>query len=57
VHAGDDVTMGQPIGAVGESGLATAPHLHFEVWVKGTAVDPVKFVAATRLATPLATVH
>jgi murein DD-endopeptidase MepM/ murein hydrolase activator NlpD len=57
VRAGDDVTMGQPIGAVGESGLATAPHLHFEVWVKGTAVDPVKFVAATRLATPLATVH
>jgi murein DD-endopeptidase MepM/ murein hydrolase activator NlpD len=57
VHAGDDVTMGQPIGTVGESGLATAPHLHFEVWVKGTAVDPVKFVAATRLATPLATVH
>jgi hypothetical protein len=25
--------------------------------VKGTAVDPVKFVAATRLATPVATVH
>ena len=57
VHAGDTVTMGQEIARVGESGLATAPHLHFEVWVKGTAVDPVKFVAATRLATPLATVH
>jgi murein DD-endopeptidase MepM/ murein hydrolase activator NlpD len=49
--------MGQEIAKVGESGLATAPHLHFEVWVKGTAVDPVKFVAATRLATPVATVH
>ena len=57
VHAGDTVTMGQEIARVGESGLATGPHLHFEVWVKGTAVDPVKFVAATRLATPLATVH
>jgi murein DD-endopeptidase MepM/ murein hydrolase activator NlpD len=57
VRAGDTVTMGQEIATVGESGLATAPHLHFEVWVKGTAVDPVKFVAATRLATPLATVH
>jgi murein DD-endopeptidase MepM/ murein hydrolase activator NlpD len=56
VHAGDTVTMGQHIALVGESGLATAPHLHFEVWVKGVAVDPVKFVAATRLATPV-TVH
>jgi murein DD-endopeptidase MepM/ murein hydrolase activator NlpD len=57
VHAGDTVTMGQEIALVGESGLATAPHLHFEVWVKGVAVDPVKFVAGTRLATPVATVH
>ena len=57
VHAGDSVTMGQQIARVGESGLATAPHLHFEVWLKGTAVDPVKFVAATRLATPVGTVH
>ena len=54
VHAGDSVTMGQPIATVGESGLATAPHLHFEVWVKGTAVDPVKFIASTHLATPVA---
>jgi murein DD-endopeptidase MepM/ murein hydrolase activator NlpD len=57
VRAGDTVTMGQEIARVGESGLATAPHLHFEVWVKGTAVDPIKFIASTHLATPLATVH
>jgi murein DD-endopeptidase MepM/ murein hydrolase activator NlpD len=57
VHAGDTVAMGQAIGTVGESGLATAPHLHFEVWVKGTAVDPVKFVASTHLASPVTTVH
>jgi len=56
VHAGDTVAMGQAIGTVGQSGLATAPHLHFEVWVRGTAVDPVKFVATTHLA-PAATVH
>jgi len=54
VHAGDTVTMGQPIATVGESGLATAPHLHFEVWVKGTAVDPIKFIASTHLTTPVA---
>ena len=53
VKAGQQVDAGVQIGAVGSSGLATAPHLHFEVLVKGTAVDPIKFVAATRQpATP-----
>jgi murein DD-endopeptidase MepM/ murein hydrolase activator NlpD len=27
---------------VGRSGLATAPHLHYEVRVHGTAVDPLR---------------
>lgn len=57
VQRGDSVPMGQTIATVGESGLATAPHLHFEVWLKGTAVDPIKFIAGTHLVTPLATVH
>ena len=57
VQRGDSIPMGQTIATVGESGLATAPHLHFEVWVKGTAVDPIKFIAGTHLVTPLATVH
>jgi murein DD-endopeptidase MepM/ murein hydrolase activator NlpD len=48
VRRGDQVTMGQPIATVGASGLATAPHLHFEVLVRGTAVDPIKFLATTR---------
>ncbi|MES2521605.1 MAG: M23 family metallopeptidase [Gemmatimonadota bacterium] len=48
VKAGDRVTMGQPIATVGSSGLSTGPHLHFEVLVSGTAVDPVAFLAATR---------
>jgi murein DD-endopeptidase MepM/ murein hydrolase activator NlpD len=47
VKRGDQVAMGQPIATVGASGLATAPHLHFEVLVHGTAVDPLKFVAGT----------
>ncbi|HVE35225.1 MAG TPA: M23 family metallopeptidase [Gemmatimonadaceae bacterium] len=48
VKPGQQVDAGAEIGTVGSSGLATAPHLHFEVLVKGTAVDPIKFVAATR---------
>ena len=56
VQEGDNVAMGQTIGTVGESGLATAPHLHFEVLVHGVAVDPIMFIASTHLS-PLATAH
>jgi murein DD-endopeptidase MepM/ murein hydrolase activator NlpD len=48
VRRGDQVTMGQAIATVGATGLATAPHLHFEVLVHGSAVDPIKFLASTR---------
>ena len=57
VQRGDSVSMGQAIGAVGASGLATAPHLHFEVWIRGTAVDPIRFIASTHLTTPVAAAH
>ncbi len=36
----DQVDAGQVIAYVGQSGQATAPHLHFEVYVQGEAVDP-----------------
>jgi murein DD-endopeptidase MepM/ murein hydrolase activator NlpD len=57
VQTGDTVSMGQAIGLVGESGLATAPHLHFEVWFHGAAVDPIKFIASTHLSAPIASVR
>ena len=40
VHKGKRVTIGSTIGAVGQTGLATGPHLHFEVLVKGVQRDP-----------------
>ena len=41
VKAGDVITRGQLIGAVGCTGICTGAHLHFEVRVNGVPVDPL----------------
>jgi len=41
VGLGELVATGQQIGRVGMTGDATGPHLHFEVRVRGAAVDPL----------------
>jgi murein DD-endopeptidase MepM/ murein hydrolase activator NlpD len=44
VDAGGSVDRGQPIAAVGCTGYCTGPHLHFEVRVGGTPVDPMPYL-------------
>jgi murein DD-endopeptidase MepM/ murein hydrolase activator NlpD len=41
VRVGQTVTTGTRVGRVGSSGEATGPHLHFEVRLRGAAVDPL----------------
>lgn len=42
---GDHVHAGDPIGIAGSSGeLSTGPHLHFELWYNGTAVNPEEYI-------------
>jgi hypothetical protein len=44
VEAGDALKTGDPLGAVGSTGLSTGVHLHFEVRLNGTAKDPMAYL-------------
>ena len=44
VQAGSQVKAGTPIAEVGSTGRSTGPHLHFEMWENGRAIDPARFI-------------
>ncbi|WP_076070207.1 M23 family metallopeptidase [Sphingomonas montana] len=52
VPAGTHVAQGQVIGYVGSTGLSTGPHLHYEVYRGGMAINPatISFVTTSQLA-------
>ena len=50
VTAGQNVTQGDVIGYVGSTGWATGPHLHFEIRVNGSTVDPLSYFSNYTLA-------
>ncbi len=47
ITAGQQVTRGQVIGYVGMSGRSTGPHLHYEVRIQNTPVNPHKYMRST----------
>ncbi len=51
VRNGQHVRRGQQIGAIGSTGLSTGPHLHYELYKNGQAVNPrsVSFSVESRL--------
>jgi murein DD-endopeptidase MepM/ murein hydrolase activator NlpD len=51
VREGERVSRGERIALVGNTGLATGPHLHYEVHVNGRPVDPLKYVLPEHVVT------
>src|SRR5579862_1454356 len=53
VRAGHAMKQGELVGLVGQTGLATGPHLHFEMAKNGTPINPVPALKKGEPAPPL----
>jgi len=49
VNVGDQVVRRQIIMKAGSTGWSTGPHLHFEVRINGTCVDPYPYVTTQNI--------
>jgi murein DD-endopeptidase MepM/ murein hydrolase activator NlpD len=52
VRPGQRVSMGQPLGLSGHSGLSAGPHLHFELRLRGYSVSPTPWMQGQATAPP-----
>lgn len=53
VLPGHEVRRGDPIGAVGMTGRVTAPHLHYEVHIQGTPMNPYRWLQHASIYQPV----
>ena len=49
VRLGQQVTRGEVVAQVGSTGISTSPHLHYEVRIGGTAVNPLNYIIGSVL--------